>query len=83
MKLVNVVNVVIVVMFVIFVLNFDEKPVPLFHSRPSADVLHERQGPDGDVGDPGAGADPLERVRPRRARVPEGAGRDEEVSEVH
>ena len=53
----------------------------LFCSRPPPDVLHERQGQDGDVGDLGAGADPLKGVRPRRARVPEGAGRHEEVSD--
>ena len=61
-------------------IHVDEKPVVLLSCRSSSDVLHERQGQDGDVDDPGAGAHPLEGVRPRRARVPEGAGRHEEVS---
>ncbi len=42
-------------------------------------MLQEREGSNGDVSDPRADPDPLNRVRPRGTRIPEGARRHEKV----
>ncbi len=48
--------------------------------RPPLHQLQERQGPHWDVGHSGASPDPLQGVRPGRARIPEGNRRHEEVN---
>lgn len=47
--------------------------------RSAYDELQEREGPDGDVGDAGAGQRPLQGVRPGGQRVRESAGHHEKV----
>ncbi len=50
--------------------------------RPPLHQLQERQGPHWDVGHSGAGPDPIQGIRPGRARVPEGNRRHEEVNNI-